>query len=265
MKYVRLEQNEAIATLTLNRPQKLNSLSVELMDELAQALEEIAPSTARVVILGGAGRAFCAGIDLGLLAGAGAGEAGPAQIREIGARWQATLTALEGLPQVTIAIVNGVAYGAAIELMLCCDFRFASSRASFGMQEVKFGIVPDLGGIPRLVRSVGVARTKEIILRARNFGAMEALRLGLVNRVTEPGDLAGQARQWAEIFARTPMAALTHAKRLINAAPEQLLADSLRLALEAQVELMQLPEFKAALAAATEEPQPQKENQEVES
>src|SRR5512138_1351348 len=113
MKYIRIENREEITTLALNRPQKLNSLSVELMDELAQAVEEIRNSASRVVILTGQGRAFCSGIDLGLLASVGAGTS-MEQVQEIVAGWHTTLNALENLPQITIAVVNGVAYGAAI-------------------------------------------------------------------------------------------------------------------------------------------------------
>ena len=202
MKTIQMEKKGALTTVRLNRAAKLNAFDREMMSELAQAFAEMrASSQTRVLYLTGAGKAFCSGIDLSVL-NPKEGGVQLDQVPTILHEWQDTLTALEDLPQITIAVINGICFGGAVEMALCCDFRLASSRAIFSMPEVKLGIIHDLGGIPRLVRLVGVAHAKEIILRARNFSALEALRLGLVNRVSDPGDLNGQAQKWANEFTR---------------------------------------------------------------
>lgn len=248
MKAIQLERKGAITTIRLNRPTKLNAFDLVMMEELATAVEEIGktPGT-RVVFLTGAGKAFCSGIDLELL------NPKHNQIKfddlpAILEKWQKTLNTLEALPQITISIINGACLGGGVEMALACDFRLASSKALFAVPEVKLGIIPDLGGIPRLVRLLGVARAKEVILRARNFSALEALRLGLVNRVSEPGDLNGQAQKWAGEFIRMPTAALIQAKQLIDLAADQSLSESLRWGSDSQIKLLMSPEFRAAVS-----------------
>lgn len=254
-KTLKLEAAEHIATITFTRQQTLNRITPEFMDELGTAVEQLAhaPET-RALILTGSGRGFCCGRDPGLLGQMGGGMP-PEDLRGLIRHWQEICTSLENLPQVTLAAINGETMGGGVELVLCCDFRIASTRAVFGLPEVKMGIIPDLGGLTRLARTVGPAWTKEIALRARNFNAMEALRVGLVNRVAEPGDLMGTARNWAEQFARLPTPAVRHAKRLINSAFETDLATALKQAEEAQVELTASDEFRAAIQAAREETQ----------
>ncbi len=251
-KTLKLDTVEHVTTLTLTRSHNMNAVNPQLMDELGLACEQIAqdPET-RAVILTANGRGFCAGLDVDLFNQIGTTiplEELPSLIEH----WQAVFNAFENLPQVTVAAVNGITLGAGIELILCADFRIASTRALFGMPEVRLGIIPDLGGIPRLVRTVGPAWAKEIIFRARNFSAMEALRVGLVNRVSEPGDLMGAARKWAHQFASLPPPAVQKAKQLINTAFDMDLATSLQQAKEMQLQVMSSPEFAAAIQAMRE-------------
>ncbi|MGE5140404.1 MAG: enoyl-CoA hydratase/isomerase family protein [Rudaea sp.] len=252
-KSFRLETAEHVATLTLSRPQTMNAIGLQFMDDLAAVCAELAADTdTRAVILTATGRGFCSGLDVNLFSQVGA----TISIEELPTlidRWQAAFDALANLPQITVSAINGITLGAGIELILCTDFRICSTRAVFGMPEVKLGIIPDLGGIPRLVRTVGLSWAKEIILRPRNFSAMEALRVGLINRVAEHGDLMGQARKWARQFASLPAPAAREAKLLLNGSFETDLAISHSRAKEAQLKLFASPEFRTALQAMREE------------
>lgn len=253
-KNLKLQLEQGILTVALNRPQTMNAISPELMDDLFALTEQLENDRdARVVIVTGAGKAFSSGLDLNVL-GALAASSTAEQMRTLIRRWQETFNRLENVPQVTIAAINGVCLGAGVELMLACDFRIASSRTQFALPEVKFAMVPDLGGITRLTRMVGPAWAKEVILRGRNVSAMEALRIGMVNRVADPGDMPGIARNWAQQFLKLPPTTMTLAKRLINATYDSQLAQALQAAEYAQLELWASDEFRGALAALQQEP-----------
>jgi enoyl-CoA hydratase len=257
-KTIKLETGERVATLMLNRPQTMNSINSQLMDELGEACQVLAADDqSRVVLITSSGRSFCSGLDLGLLGEIGRSDDSSELAAQID-RWQEVFNALERLPQITIAVINGPAIGAGVELLLCCDFRIASTRALFGMPELKFGLVPDLGGIPRLVRTVGPAWAKEILMRGRNLNPMEALRMGLINRVADPGDLNGTTKKWAGQFASLPPAAVRKSKELIRLSFDGDLAASLALAKAGQLELFARPEFRAILESQAA-PQPGEE------
>ena len=252
-KTIRLETADHISVLTFNRAQTMNSITPQFMDELGAAIREVGQDAeSRAVIITGSGRGFSSGIDLNFLGQAG-GSMSAQELRTLVEHWQDVLHSLENLPRLTVAAVNGVALGAGLELLLCCDFRIASTRAFFGLPEVQFGIIPDLGGITRLTRTVGPAWAKEVVFRARNLSAMEALRIGLINRVAEPGDLTGTARKWAGQFAALPPSATRVAKQLINTCFDHDLTEGLRQAEEAQLELVSSDEFRMALKAAMEQ------------
>ncbi len=252
-KTLKLESSEHIATLSFTRAQTLNAITPPFMDELGTVCEQLASDTdTRVLILTGTGRGFCSGLDLNVLGQAGS-TTPPEELRTLLRHWQEVFNALENLPQITVAAINGIALGAGVELILCCDFRIASTRAFFGLPEVRLGIIPDLGGLTRLTRTVGPAWAKEMVLRARNVSAMEALRVGLINRVADHGDLMGLARKWATQFAQLPPPAVRHAKRIINTTFDMNLAEGLRMAEDAQLELLNTEEFRAAVRAAAEE------------
>jgi enoyl-CoA hydratase/carnithine racemase len=254
-KTIKLESGDRITTLTFKRGQTLNSITSEFMEELGAVVDLISHnSETRCLIITGSGRAFCSGLDLNLLTQVGT-TIPLEDTRAMFQRWQEGLRALENLPYLTIAAINGLTLGAGVELILTCDFRIASTRAIFGMPEVKLGIIPELGGITRLTRTVGPAWTKEIIFRSRNFSAMEALRVGLINRVSEPGDLMGTAQKWAAQFAALPLPAVQRAKSLINTAFDVDLATGLKRAQDALMELVATDESRGALQAAREEQQ----------
>ncbi|MCL5951308.1 MAG: enoyl-CoA hydratase/isomerase family protein [Chloroflexi bacterium] len=243
LKTLRVETSDLITTITLNRPSARNSLNGELMRELHATTEQLrGDEQTRVVILTGAGRVFSAGADLDMLVRIGESftpEQTRAEIRE----WRTTFDALESLPQATIAAVNGLTFGGGVVLALACDFRLASTRAIFGLPEIKLGMVLALGGTQRLTRLVGPSVAKEMILRGRNVSAIEAQRLGLVHRISEPGDLMGLARSWAERAVAYSPRAVALAKQLIDESYDRTADESAEAETAAQVELLHSPEF----------------------
>ncbi|MGE5265570.1 MAG: enoyl-CoA hydratase/isomerase family protein [Acidobacteriota bacterium] len=242
-KILRVETTENLCVLTLNRPSARNSLNIELMDELRQFTNQLRnDETTRAVIVTGAGRAFSAGADIDMLTRIGESFT-PEQTRAEIQKWRDTFDAWEALPQLTIAAVNGLALGGGVVLALACDFRLASTRAIFGLPEIKLGMVLALGGTQRLTRLVGVSAAKEMILRGRNVSAIEAQRIGLVHRVSEPGDLMGLARSWAERDLNFSPRAIALAKRLVDRSFERNASESAEAETAAQVELLHSPEF----------------------
>lgn len=184
---------DEFALLTINRPEALNALSFSLIADIGRAIDEVRRSSARALIITGAGeKAFSAGADIkelrnrSLVAQRDGAEAG-----------QGIFAKLDTLPAASIALVNGYAFGGGCELSLACTFRLATPNAKFGLPEIKLGLVPGYGGTQRLPRLIGEARAAEMILTGRTVNADEALRIGLVNRIVE-----GSALDAAKAFAR---------------------------------------------------------------
>src|SRR5215831_10925428 len=193
-----------IALVTVNRPQKLNALSGEVVGELGDAFERVAGDSAiRAAILTGAGeKAFVAGADIHELAAMSAVEA-----RCLSLRGQAILRRLETCGKPSVAAVNGFALGGGLELAMACTVRFASENAKLGQPEVKLGIVPGYGGTQRLPRLVGRGRALEMMLSGEPVTAADALRIGLVNEVVPQAELLDYSRGWlAKVLANGPVA-----------------------------------------------------------
>jgi enoyl-CoA hydratase len=194
---------DRIATITVNRPDKLNALNDALMRELGLAIDEaVERADVGAVLLTGAGRAFVAGADIGELSGQSA-VAGKARAE----RGQRTFRKFEVSPKPTLAAVNGFALGGGCELAMACHIRLASDKAKFGQPEVKLGIVPGYGGSQRLPRLVGKGRALELLLTGEMIDAAEAYRIGLVNRVM-PGEslLEGARAMLTTILGQGPLA-----------------------------------------------------------
>lgn len=215
------DQSNGVLTLTMHRPDVLNALTLDLLTALRQAFELAAGNgDVRCVVLTGAGRGFCSGADLrqGIVGGTG-GEPSPegygATVREY---YSPLILAIRRLEKPVIAAVNGVAAGAGQSLALACDLRVASEKASFVGGFVKIGLIPDSGGTFIMPRLLGYAKAAELTFFGERLPADEALRLGLVNRVAPPDELAGAARAWAEQLAALPTRAIGLAKRGFNAA-----------------------------------------------
>jgi enoyl-CoA hydratase len=194
---------DRIATITVDRPDKLNALNDALMRELGLAIDEARErSDVGGVLLTGAGRAFVAGADIAELAGQSAAE-GKARAE----RGQRVFRKFEQSPKPTLAAVNGFALGGGCELAMACHVRLASESARFGQPEVKLGIVPGYGATQRLPRLVGKGRALELLLTGEMIDAAEAHRIGLVNRVVPAAELLDAARTMlAGILAQGPLA-----------------------------------------------------------
>ena len=204
---------DGIATLTFNRPKALNALNAALMDELSQALDEVAENEdVRVLILTGAGdKSFVAGADITELA-----TFGPLQAKAFAHKGQAVISKLQGLAIPVIAAVNGFALGGGNEMALACDFIYASENANFGLPEIKLGLIPGFGGTQRLPRLIGANRAKEMIFTGKMISAAEALEIGMVNRVFIPDALMDEALNTARLIASKGKVSLRAAKQTVN-------------------------------------------------
>ncbi len=248
----RIEKSDAITTLYLNRPSQRNALNSEMMDELRALIAELRGDVStRAIIVTGAGKAFSVGADVEMLKRIGEASTPDATRAEI-VKWCDTFDAFEQLPQITIAAINGLAYGGGVVLALACDFRLASTRAIFGLPEIKLGMVLALGGTQRLTRLIGVSAAKELILRGRNVTAYDAQRMGLVHRIAEPNELQGLARGWAERALGYSPRALALAKDLVNRSFDRDARASADAETDAQVELLHSPDFLVRLKAVKE-------------
>ena len=222
MQFVRYEVEEHVATLTIDRPDKLNALDGQVLGELGEALGRLATDKAvRCLILTGVGKAFVAGADIAAMQGMS-----PAEAEGFSRQGHSVFAAIESLPFPTIAAVNGFALGGGCELALACDFIYASSKARFGQPEVKLGVIPGFGGTQRLARRVGVGQARELIYTGAMFKADVAKDVGLVNRVCEPDALLPQARETAQTIAAQGPRAVEAAKRLLLAGPEMSLPEA---------------------------------------
>jgi enoyl-CoA hydratase len=203
------ESDGTIAVLTLNRPDKLNALSAELLAELTNAFRTLAAAPPRVAIVTGAGpKAFCAGVDIGEMSSMST--SGAKARADLG---HALAELIESLACPVIAAVNGFALGGGCELALACDFIYASDNAKFGQPEVNLGVIPGFGGTQRLARRVGIGRARELIYTGEIIDASTALALGLVNAVVPGTELLGKVRAVASVIAEKGPLAVAQAKR----------------------------------------------------
>lgn len=199
MSTVAVEETDGVATLVLNRPEKLNALSDEMVDAFFAALDRIAASSARVVVIIGAGRGFCAGFDLSLAGEQGGDAAFWARRQE---RFGSLVTRIRNIPQPTIAAVNGAATGAGLGLALACDTRIGSTAARFSSAFIRVGMSScDVGVSWLLPRAIGTTRAFEMMLTGRMVEAEEAERIGLILHQVAPETLVEEARRIAGMIA----------------------------------------------------------------
>jgi enoyl-CoA hydratase len=206
------DEDGQIATVTINRPSKLNALNAAVLRELSTAWSELeADARVRVAILTGSGKAFVAGADIAEMSAMT-----PRQALEFAQAGQKLGLQMEELRFPIIAAVNGHALGGGTELALCCDFIYASDAARFGQPEVTLGLMPGFGGTQRLARRIGQAQARELIFSGEIIDAPRALSLGLVNRVYPAAELLARAREVADrIKSRGPLA-VAASKRVLN-------------------------------------------------
>ena len=218
---VRLDRDGAIATVTLNRPERRNSLSDAMLTDLGAVVSALRDDAAvRIVILTGAPPVFSAGADAALKSSMSPEERRHAmatrksQFRRL---FERVNTMLEGLEQITVCAINGHAIGGGWGLTLACDFRFAAAEAQFWIPEVDLGVPLGVASTTRFVRLVGPARAKEIILECRRYSAEEARTLGLAHRVVPGNDLIKHSMEYAQMLLAKPFRPLTEMKARINA------------------------------------------------
>ena len=212
MAFVTLEQNGPVGIVTMNRPEALNALNDQVLQELDAVLDQVeAKEDLLVMILTGAGRAFVAGADIGQMSNLTA-----AQAKAFGVLGNRVFLKLENLSKPTIAAVNGFALGGGCELAMACDIRVASVRARFGQPEVGLGITPGFGGTQRLPRLVGTANAMELILTAQNIKAEQAQAIGLVSHVYQPEELMDKAMELANAIAANAQVAVRQSKAAVR-------------------------------------------------
>ncbi len=248
-----LAYDTGIATITLNRPEKRNALSFQLLDELMSALDEVETSDALVVILTGAGKAFCAGMDLDelkTLMGKSHGEN-----FEDSRRIARIFRSLYDFPKPTIAAVNGAAIAGGTGLATMCDFTLAIPEAKFGYTEVRIGFVPAIVS-SILVWQVGHKIARDLLLTGRIFSAAEAYRLGLVNEAVEPDRLMARARGLAAQLMENSPSSVQATKKLINGFISRQLDQQIADAIEDNARIRTTADFREGITSFLEKRKP---------
>src|SRR5438552_1176587 len=242
------KQSPQITVITLNRPERRNALTIELMSELTAAIENAAADPKqRIVILRGAGKAFCTGLDL-----EEATKAEPHATAEMAARM---LLALAETRLITIAIVHGAAVAGGAGIMSACDFVIAAERTKIGYPEVRRGLVAGLV-MTFLRRQVGERNMRELLLGAELIDAKRALEMGLVNRVVAKDDLMNEAQKFADSVLQGAPNALTQTKRLIEELWSSSVKEDVDLALKYHMQARESEEAREGIAAFNEKRKP---------
>jgi methylglutaconyl-CoA hydratase len=241
------QSDGGISTIALTRPEKRNAISAQMISDLLAALEQAEASAARVVILTGSGKAFCAGMDLEELQ-ALATTHSLAKHLEDARRMSKLFYRLYSFPKPVIAAVNGAAIAGGCGLATLADITLCVPEAKFGYTEVKIGFLPALVAV-FLRRQVGEKHARELLLTGRVIDAAEAARLGLVNEVVSTGDLMDRAREVAlSILACSP-SSITQTKKMFHQHDERLIRAELELAIEANAEIRSTEDFREGIAA----------------
>src|SRR6266404_4661208 len=252
-KTVQLAYDSGVATITLNRPDKRNAISFELIDDLLAALKDVETSDAIVLILTGAGKAFSSGMDLENLKTL-IGRS-PEQNLQDSQTMVRMFRRLYEFPKVTIAAVNGAAIAGGTGLALLCDFTLAVPEAKFGYTEVRIGFVPAIVST-FLLRQVGEKIARDLLLTGRLFDAQEALRIGLINEIVPPEKLLDRARELAtQIMENSPMS-LAYTKRLLSDHARAELDSQIEAAIRENAGIRESADFREGIEAFFEKRKP---------
>jgi len=282
MQTISYEQVGSVGWLRVNRPERLNAMTIEMWEELAKLGESLGDdASVRCLVVMGEGRAFSSGIDVEhLLSGGGGGlfsEAGkgsastgaesPSSGRGMEDKLVSRITDLQeaytwlaDAPYPTIAAMRGYALGGGLQLALACDLRIAARGTKLALPEHKYGLLPDLGGTYWLPRIVGPAKAKELIFTGETIDAEEAHRIGLVNRLVDDGELEAAVTALAETIAGQPPIAVRGSKRAVDKACRQSLGEGLREAAVGQAECIRSGDFLEAMKANLEKRNPDYQN-----
>ncbi len=248
-----LSVDRRVATVTINRPDKLNALNAQCKNELRELFVSLkSDKDVDVVIITGAGeKSFVAGTDIGELRSLDRDTG-----KEFALGGQAVFDAIQHLGKPVIAAINGYALGGGCELALACHIRIASENAKLGQPEVSLGIIPGYGGTQRLARYVGAGKAMEMILTGNPVTAQQALEMGLVNAVVPPGELMPAARRTAETIVGKGQLAIRMAIKAINATLEMPLSDGLNVEASLFGECCSTHDFREGTAAFLEKRKP---------
>jgi enoyl-CoA hydratase/carnithine racemase len=281
MQTISYEQVGPVGWLRLNRPERLNAMTMEMWGELAKLGESLGDDASlRCLVVMGEGRAFSSGIDVehllsggggGLFSEAGKGAGAPVDSPSSGRAMEDKLvtrigdiqeayTWLADAPYPTIAAMRGYALGGGLQLALACDLRLCARGTKLALPEHKYGLLPDLGGTYWLPRIVGPAKAKELIFTAETIDAEEALRIGLVNRLVEDADLEDAATALAAKIAGQPPIAVRGSKRAVDKACQQSLGEGLREAAVGQADCIRSADFLEAMKSNLEKRAPEYRN-----
>jgi 2-(1,2-epoxy-1,2-dihydrophenyl)acetyl-CoA isomerase len=250
--YVLLDRGDGIGTLTLNRPEKLNAFGGTMRQEIAEALDELErDASVRVIVLTGAGRAFCAGGDIEYMAELIERRDVEAMAALVDAG-RHVVTTIRSSRKPVIASVNGVAAGGGANLALACDLRIASDKASLGQTFNRIGLHPDWGGTYFLPRLVGPAKALELFWFADIIDAHECQRLGLFNKVVPHATLTDTTQGWARTLAEKPPLAIALAKGAVYDSLDRKLPEMLDYELDAQLRCFESGDASEGIRAFTE-------------
>ncbi len=252
-KTITVTEAAPIWTITLNRPERRNAMTAEMQQELIAVFEGAVASNCRVLVLTGAGEAFCAGLDLSALQTTS--DMSAAEHRVDAERVAKLFRMLYELPLPTIAAVHGAAIAGGTGLATLCDFTLATPAAKFGYTEARIGFVPALVSA-FLALQIGDKRSRDLLLTARLFDAAEALRLGLVNEVVAPERLAGRVQELADMLAANSPESQRATKRLLATQNKAWLDAAIEQAIETNAEARHTPDFREGIAAFLEKRKP---------
>lgn len=248
-----VETGGPITQITLNRAEKRNAISGEMIAELQSALDAIEKTKSRVVIITGSGKAFCAGMDLEMLASIG--KQSPVENQEDSRRIAKMFRRIWSFPKPMIAAVNGAALAGGCGIATLCDFTLAVPDAKFGYTEVRIGFLPAIVSV-FLIRQIGEKRARDLLLTGRVVEALEAKEIGLVTEIVEPDKLMERAHQLAEILIAASPSSLTRAKRLLTTAAAASIDADLERAVLENARIRCTPDFKEGLASFLEKRKP---------
>ena len=248
--------DETIGILKLNRPNAANALSIKLLNDFNQQLDEIENNrNLRVLIITAEGeKAFCAGADLKERS-----VMNEEEVVETVGKIGSLITRVEQLPIPTIAVINGAAFGGGLELTLACDIRIASTTAKMGLTETSLAIIPGAGGTQRLPRLIGMAKAKYYILTARRFDSTEAQAIGLVQEIAEPAELQNQGFALARQVASNGPIGVQMAKQAIESGYDVPIHDGLQIERECYLKTIPTADRQEALQAFKEKRKPEYE------
>ena len=252
-KFILVETTQEIGVLTINRPENLNALNLEVLDEMGKALEALeAEAAVRAVVITGAGsKAFVSGGDIREMLALD-----PAGAKEFSRKGQGLVLYIERMSKPVIAAVNGYALGGGLELALACDFIYASENARFGLPEVTLGTIPGFGGTQNLARLVGPNRAKEMVFSGRILSAREALQWGIVNQVFSEGELSIGVMETARLIAGNGGRAVASAKQAIVKGLDTTKEDGFRLEQAQFAALFTTGDLKEGMLAFTQKRKP---------